>query len=262
LPVFVSRRFPDWQMSPISDEFPAGKQRPYFATTQWSLVAAAVAPVAEPARAALEQLCQQYWQPLYSWLRQGGSSHEDAEDLVQSFLWDTIDSGRVEQADPNRGRFRTFLLASLKNYRANWHRGQLTLKRGGDVQRWSLDFARAGESWPGEPADLETPDRQFDRKWALCLIENSLQRVADRSEAKGRGELFKRLKPFLTGTDDTDSLQQVAADLGLSVGAVRVTLHRWREELRQAIREEIRQTVLVDGEVEDELAHLMSVLGG
>lgn len=239
-----------------------GKPRPRFATTQWSLVAAAAEPAAEPGRAALEQLCQQYWQPLYAWLRQSGRSHEDAEDLVQAFLLDTIDSGRVEQADPNRGRFRTFLLASLKNYQSNWRRGEQSLKRGGGVERMSLDFARVGESWAGEPSDHETPDRQFDRKWALCLIENSLQRVAARSEAKGRGELFNRLKPFLTGADDAESQQQVASDLGLTVGALRVALYRWREELRQTIREEIRQTVLDDGEMEDELAHLMSVLGG
>jgi RNA polymerase sigma-70 factor (ECF subfamily) len=249
-------------MSSPFDDFAAGKQQPHFATTQWSLIAAAAGPVEEPGRAALEQLCQQYWQPLYAWLRQSGSSHEDAEDLVQSFLLDTIDSGRVEQADPNRGRFRTFLLASLKNYRANWRRGERTLKRGGGLERWSLDFARAGESWPGEPVDHETPDRQFDRKWALCLIENSLQRVATRCQAKGRGELFDRLKPFLTGADDADSQQRVADELGLTVGAVRVALHRWRDELRQAIREEIRQTVLDSGEVEEELAYLISVLGG
>ncbi|MFN5321454.1 MAG: RNA polymerase sigma factor [Planctomycetota bacterium] len=249
-------------MSSSHDDIEAGKQRPHFATTQWSLVAAAAEPAAGSGRAALEQLCQQYWQPLYAWLRQSGSSHEDAEDLVQSFLLDTIDSGRVERADPSRGRFRTFLLASLKHYRANWRRGEQTLKRGGGVERWSLDFAQAGKSWPGEPSDRETPDRQFDRKWALCLIENSLQRVAAKSEAKGRGDLFARLKPYLTGADDADSHERVASELGLTVGAVRVALHRWREEWRRAIREEIRQTVLEEAEIEDELAHLMSVLGG
>lgn len=249
-------------MSSPFDDFAAGQHRPQFATTQWSLIAAAADPTAEPNRVALEQLCQQYWQPLYAWLRQSGRSHEDAEDLVQSFLLEIIDSGRVERADPSRGRFRTFLLASLKNFCANWRRGEQALKRGGGLERVSLHLARAGESWAGEPSDQETPDRQFDRNWALCLIDNSLQRVAARSEAKGRGDLFNRLKPFLTGADDAESQQQIAADLGLTVGALRVALHRWREELRQAIREEIRQTVLDDREMDEELAHLLSVLGG
>lgn len=247
-------------MSLGSDEYDAGRPRPRFATTQWSLIAAASEQATEPSRAALEQLCQQYWQPLYAWLRQEGSSHEDAEDIVQSFLLETIESRRVERADPNRGRFRTFLLASLKNYRANWRRNEQALKRGGNAQRLPLDFSMLGKDWPAEPRDHESPDRKFDRKWALCLIENSLQRVAERSVTKGRGDLFARLRPLLTGADDADSQQQVAAELGLTVGAIRVALHRWREDLRQAIREEIRQTVLDDREIDEELGHLMAVL--
>jgi len=213
-----------------SDELEHNAPRPRFATTQWSLIAAASEQATEPSRAALEQLCQQYWQPLYAWLRQEGSSHEDAEDIVQSFLLETIESRRVERADPNRGRFRTFLLASLKNYRANWRRNEQALKRGGNAQRLPLDFSMLGKDWPAEPRDHESPDRKFDRKWALCLIENS------------------------------DSQQQVAAELGLTVGAIRVALHRWREDLRQAIREEIRQTVIDDREIDEELGHLMAVL--
>ena len=247
-------------MSIGPDEHDDGRCRPRFATTQWSLIAAASERASEPSRTALEQLCQQYWQPLYAWLRQEGSSHDDAEDIVQSFLLETIESRRVERADPNRGRFRTFLLASLKNFRANWRRGEQTLKRGGDAQRLSLDFSSLGKDWPSEPRDDESPDRKFDRKWALCLIENSLQRVAERSEAKGRGELFARVRPLLTGADNVDSQQQIAADLGLTVGAIRVALHRWREDLRQAIREEIRQTVLDDREIDEELGHLMAIL--
>lgn len=247
-------------MSDSSDQLEHDRPRPRFTTTQWSLIAAAAEPASESNRVALEQLCQQYWQPLYAWLRQEGCSHEDAEDIVQSFLLETVESRRVERADPNRGRFRTFLLASLKNYRANWRRGELALKRGGDAQRLSLDFTILGKDWPAEPLDHESPDRKFDRKWALCLIENSLQRVAERSAAKGRGDLFARLRPLLTGADDADSQQQVAQELGLTVGAIRVALHRWREDLRQAIREEIRQTVLDDREIDEELAHLMAVL--
>lgn len=249
-------------MNPGSEEYDAGRSRPRFATTQWSLIAAASDPATESRRPALEQLCQQYWQPLYAWLRQEGSSPEDAEDIVQAFLLETIESRRVDRADPNRGRFRTFLLASLKNYRANWRRGEQALKRGGGLQRMPLDFSTCGDDWPAEPHDRESPDRMFDRKWALCLIENSLQRVAERSAAKGRGELFARLRPLLTGSDDADSQQQIAADLGLTVGAIRVALHRWREDLRQAIREEIRQTVLEESEIDEELGHLMAALSG
>ncbi|MFM7740413.1 MAG: RNA polymerase sigma factor [Planctomycetota bacterium] len=247
-------------MSLGPDENEEARPRPRFATTQWSLVAAAAESASESNRTALEQLCQQYWQPLYAWLRQEGCSREDAEDIVQSFLLETIESRRVERADPNRGRFRTFLLASLKNYRANWRRGERALKRGGDAQRVPLDFSLLGGDWPAEPIDQESPDRKFDRKWALCLIENSLQRVAQRSGAKGRGDLFARLRPLLTGADDADSQQQVASELGLTVGAVRVALHRWREDLRQAIREEIRQTVLDEREIDEELGYLMAVL--
>ena len=231
-----------------------------FATTQWSLVAAMGADDEARSRAALEELCTRYWYPLYAWLRRSGSAHPDAEDLVQSFLLDLIAHRRIEVADPERGRFRSFLLASLKNFRANQFRGKQAIKRGGGVRHLSLDFSTAAQNWEQEPSHDLTPDHLFDRKWALQLIDRSLQQLEAASVARGRGELFLLIKPVLIGGESELGYQAIADQRKMSLGAVKVAVHRWREQLREIIREEIRQTVAEEAEIDGELEYLFRML--
>lgn len=255
----------DWQnerMDPADPHSSGSRPDPGFATTHWSLVAAVRKSDPGQARAALEELCSRYWYPLYAWLRRSGGSHEDAQDLVQSFLLGLIGQQRLEIADPERGRFRSFLLSSLKNFRANQQRDGRTWKRGGQVRMLSLDFATAASHWEHEPFHELTPDSLFDRKWALQLIERSLQRVETTAVERGRGELFSLVKPLLAGGSAGTGYQAIADELKMSLGAVKVAVHRWREQLREMIRAEIRQTVASDADVDGELEHLFRVLAG
>jgi RNA polymerase sigma factor (sigma-70 family) len=236
----------------------AGRQ---FATTQWSLVAAAGAADDAGSRAALEELCGRYWYPLYAFLRRGGASHADAQDLTQAFLLDLIEHRRLEVADRERGRFRSFLLASLRNFQANQFRAGQAQKRGGSVSHLSLDFGTAEANYAREPFHDLTPERLFERKWALQLLAGSLQRLEEEVTERGRGELFGLIKPQLSGEDSPLAQQEIADRLGMTLSAVKVAVHRWRERLGTMIREEIRSTVVSDDEVESELQHLGEVLG-
>lgn len=242
-----------------SSSFPKHPGR--FATTHWSLVAA-VGSRDAAGRAALETLCTRYWYPLYVWLRSSGSTHEDAQDLVQAFLTEIIELDRIDKADPQRGRFRSFLLAGIKNFRAKQQRENRALKRGGGRANLSLDFASAESSWANEPFHEETADRIFDRKWALQLIERGIERLAESSQARGRGELFELIKPYLSGYNDEASYQEIAEQVGLTPNAVKVAVHRWREQLGESIRNEIRDTVLSEAEIDAELDYLFSILSG
>jgi RNA polymerase sigma factor (sigma-70 family) len=244
----------------MTDSSSSPKQPPGgFATTHWSLVAA-LGSRDIAGQAALETLCTRYWYPLYVWLRSSGSTHEDAQDLVQAFLAEIIELDRIDQADPQRGRFRSFLLASLKNFRAKQQRENRALKRGGGRANWSLDFVSAESSWANEPFHENTADRIFDRKWALQLIDRGITRLAESSQERGRGELFELIKPFLSGYNNDASYQDVAEKVGMTTNAVKVAVHRWREQLGEAIRSEIRDTVLSEPEIDAELEYLFSIL--
>lgn len=232
-----------------------------FATTQWSLVAAAGALDNEASRGALEELCGRYWYPLYAFLRRGGAAHVDAQDLTQAFLLDLIEHRRLEVADRERGRFRSFLLASLRNFQANHFRAGQAQKRGGEITHLTLDFGSAEASYAAEPFHELTAERLFERKWALQLLAGSLQRLEEEAFERGRGQLFGLLKPQLSGNDSPLAQQEIADRLGMTGSAVKVALHRWRERLGTLIREEIRATVVSDEEVESELQHLGEVLG-
>lgn len=225
------------------------------------MVLAAGGSDAASARAALADLCARYWYPLYAWLRRDGASHESAQDLVQEFLLDVIEHHRLGVADPQRGRFRSFLLASLRNFRANAIRRGNAARRGGGVRHVPIDFSAADSVWSREPAHELTADRLFDRKWALELLDRALRRLEESAMERGRQELFARIRPYLTGYEDASSYAEIAAQLSLQPGTVKVAVHRWREQLRGLIRAEIRQTVATDEEVDDELDCLLRALG-
>ena len=210
---------------------------------------------------ALTTLCETYWYPLYAFLRSRGSSVEDAQDLTQAFFTRVLEKHSLRQADPARGRFRSFLLASLKNFASNQRDREITGKRGGGVPLVSLEFDSAEGRFQMEPPSQETPERIFDRRWALTLLDRVLSRLKMDMVAAGREAYFERLKSYLTGDEPQLSYAQTASELGMSEGAVKVGVHRLRRQFRDLLREEIAQTVSSPEEIDDELRHLRSAVG-
>jgi RNA polymerase sigma factor (sigma-70 family) len=230
-----------------------------FPTTLWTVVLHAGRDEPAQAQAALAQLCQAYWYPLYSFVRRRGYSPHDAEDLTQAFFAQVLEKHGLGRVDPEQGRFRTFLLASLKNFLANeWDRSHAR-KRGGGQTIVSLD-QEAGESrYQLEPSHDLTPERHFERQWAVTLLDQVLAALRDDYHAEGKSDLFEELKTVLTG--QAGAYADMAARLRRSEGAIKVAVHRLRHRYRELIRARIAETV-EEGDVEDELRHLMAVVAG
>jgi RNA polymerase sigma factor (sigma-70 family) len=237
-------------------------RRAHFATTRWSLVLAAGADVSSAtAREALATLCETYWYPLYGFLRGRGYGVEDAQDLTQAFFTRVLEKHTIGHADPARGRFRSFLLMSLKNFAANEHDREIAKKRGGGVPIVPLEFEGAEGRFQMEPANDETPEKIFDRRWALTLLERVISRLKTEVAHSAKRSQFEDLKTYLTGDQPQLSYAQTAADLGMSEGAVKVAVHRLRRRFRDLVRDEIAHTVSSPEEIEDELRHLWSAVG-
>lgn len=230
-----------------------------FQTTRWSLVLRAGGQDAPAARLALESLCKQVWLPLYGYVRRRGFSPEDAQDLVQGFITRLLESGDLARVTPERGRLRSFLLAALKHHIANHRRGTQALKRGGAVHVVPIDLEDAEGRFSAEPADLDTPDRAFDRRWAQDLLERVLGTLGDEFRAAGRRELFLLLEPSLEG--EPPEFISVAKKLGMTHGAVKVAAHRLRRRYGELLRREIAQTLDRPEDVEDEIQNLFEALG-
>jgi RNA polymerase sigma-70 factor (ECF subfamily) len=214
---------------------------------------------APAARLALESLCKQVWFPLYGYVRRRGNSPEDSQDLVQGFITRLLESGDLATVSQERGRLRSFLLAALKHHIANHRRGAQALKRGGGVHVVPIDLQDAEGRLSAEPADLDTPDRAFDRRWAQDLLERVLVTLGDEFRAAGRRDLFLELEPSLAG--EMPSLIEVAKKLGMSHGAVKVAAHRLRKRYGELLRREIAQTLDRPEDVEDEIQNLFEALG-
>jgi RNA polymerase sigma-70 factor (ECF subfamily) len=233
-----------------------------FQTTHWSLVVAAGQRLTPEAARAMSELCQKYWLPLYGYVRRRVADVHAAQDLTQEFFCRLLERNVVAAADPARGRFRAFLLTSLKHFLATeWEKGQ-TQKRGGGQSAIELDFA-AGESRLSlEPGHEETPERQFDRQWALTLLDQVLGRLRHEFQSAGKLNQFERLKSFLAGGRSADDgYANVAAALGQTVDAVKVAAHRLRQRYRELLRAEIAQTVAGSDEIDAEIRELFQVLG-
>ncbi len=212
------------------------------------------------AHESLGKLCQIYWYPLYAFVRRQGKGEHDAQDLTQEFFARLLEKGWMEGVDRERGRFRSWLLAAMKHFLANeWDRAN-RLKRGGGQALLSLDAQTAEARYALEPADPMTADRIFERRWALTLLEQVLERLRREFVAAGKGKMFDELKAALTGAKVDYS--EIAARLNLNEGAVRVAVHRLRLRYRDLVRAEIAQTVATDDEVEAELQHLFAALAG
>jgi len=236
--------------------------RSAFVTTQWSEVLAAGRSDTTQAQAALEQLCRNYWAPLYAYVRRSGHSREEAEDLTQEFFARLLARKTFARADPQRGRFRSFLLVSLKHFLAHeWEKARAQ-KRGGGVQFLPLAFDTAETRCAHLVAPGDTPDRAFDRQWALALLDVVLGRLRKEYTDSGRDELFVGLKDTLSGGRSEIPYRELAGGLGMSEGAVKVAAHRLRQRYRELLRDEITNTVSGPEQVEEELRQLFAALSG
>jgi RNA polymerase sigma factor (sigma-70 family) len=243
---------------PSSDSHQQSNQ--WFATTRWSVVLGAGGQDSGiDARAALAALCETYWAPLYTYLRRSGSSPADAEDCVQGFLASLLERNDLAQVHPGRGRFRSFLLASLKHFQSNQRDRERAQKRGGGRAIVSLDAASAEQRYATEQADRWSPEALFDRAWALTVLERARTQLRESHVAAGKGARFDALVPYLTG-DAAVSYKEVAATLATTEGAVKVLVHRLREEFRKALRSEIAQTVASPDDIDAEIDALFEAL--
>jgi RNA polymerase sigma-70 factor (ECF subfamily) len=209
---------------------------------------------------ALEVLCQRYWYPLYCFARKWGALPQDAQDLTQSFFAVFLEKNYVARADPGRGRFRTFLLTSFKNFLTNeWKRTQAA-RRGGGAQCVSFDTQSAERRYLLDRVEPETPDKVFDKTWAVSILQQAMTRLRGEYEATGKAALFESLKLRLWDDPEAVSSAELAARVDLSEAAAKMAISRLRRRFREAIRQEIEQTVADPGEVEEEMRYLLAVL--
>ena len=229
-----------------------------FATTRWDLVLTSAETQTPGADQALSDLCRTYWPPLYAFVRRRGYTAADAEDRVQGFFAQFLHDRAVKKADPQRGRFRTFLLSSMENFLANeWDR-QHAVKRGGQFSFVELDEFAAVERDTLQAATAATPEAIFDRQWAQAIVDAALKDLRAEAVEHGKAPLFDELKAFLTA--EADSYESVAARLGLTLAAVKTAIHRLRANFRVVVRREVARTVSSPDEVDDELRYLSTVL--
>ena len=230
-----------------------------FRTTHWSQVLEAGHDANPGAGAALARLCHIYWYPLYACVRRRGYSPEEAQDLTQDFFARLLERRVLQVADPARGRFRSFLLTALGNFLNNqWDRSR-TLKRGAGVQIVSWDAALAEDRYLTEPSHVETPERIFERRWALTVMQQALAAVQEEYARAGKEALFQALQSSLAG-GAAESYAALGARLGLSEGALKVAVHRLRRRYALRVREAIAQTLGPGEDVDDELRQLLASL--
>jgi RNA polymerase sigma-70 factor (ECF subfamily) len=239
---------------------PAAPRSPAFATTRWSIVVRAASRDTAQARDSLATLCQTYWFPLYAYVRRRGHAPDDAQDLTQSFFARLLEKNWVGHADRTKGRFRTFLLSAMNHFLADeWDRARAQ-KRGGGSPLVPLPFDAAEARYLQEPADAATPERTFERRWALALLDEVLKRLRAEYEQDGKSELFAALHPCLVGERTAQPYDALARTLGTSESAIKSAVHRLRQRYRHLLRDEIANTVDGTDQVDEELRHLFAVL--
>src|SRR5437899_4159858 len=230
-----------------------------FTTTHWSVVLTAQerSPAAD---AALEKLCRTYWWPLYGFVRRQGYSPEEAQDLTQGFFARLLERRDLDAVRREKGRLRSYLLASLKHFIANAQRRAMTIKRGEGRALVPLEELLLRDRADLEPADTLSADRIYERRWALTLLEQVLVRLGEECRVAGRAALFEQLKQMLADEPSRPSQAKIAQELSMTENAVKQAFYRLRQRYRLLLREEIAQTVALPGDVEDELRHFIAIL--
>ena len=232
-----------------------------FATTRWSIVVSAGQNSCPNSRQALATLCEVYWVPLYGYVRRRVDSVAEANDVTQAFFAELLEKNFVKAADPQRGKFRAFLLTSLKNFLSKRWASQRALKRGGGQSVISLDFATADSEFRMEPSSGLTAEQLYDRDWAMALLQRIMQRLKDEFESNGKATQYEQLKPFLVGEHEGLTWADAAASLKISEAAAKMAGSRMRRRYRELLRMEISETVCSPEEVDDEIRNLFATLG-
>ena len=231
-----------------------------FHTTRWSLVLSAGTADEEASR-AFDELCALYWTPVYAFYRQLGSPQEEAEDLTQGLFLHLLSTGDVQKAEPQRGRFRSYLRTCARNFATSQARAERAQKRGGDLRRRSIDIADVEGRPSFELVDHETPEQAFERHFARALVGQVLERMALEAHERGKGEHFDALRCYLE-VDGGPPFRDKAQTLGMGEGAVRVAVHRLRERFRELLLVEVRHTLADPAEALDEIDQLLEALAG
>ncbi|MGA2244388.1 MAG: sigma-70 family RNA polymerase sigma factor [Verrucomicrobiota bacterium] len=232
-----------------------------FDQTQWSIVLAAAGKKDQAlAERGLEKLCRIYWRPLYSYIRRQGENSHDAQDLTQEFFARLLEKDFLGSVDQTKGRFRSFLLAALRHFLSHQRDRARAQKRGGGQTPLSLDFSDAETGLGFQPADEQTPEKAFEKRWALTLLEQALARLRQEYSERGRLEIFEQLKTTLTEGRGGVAYAELAAGLGISEASVKMAVHRLRQRYRAVVRAEIAETVAQESEVEDELREVFRAL--
>jgi RNA polymerase sigma-70 factor (ECF subfamily) len=245
--------------SAVSDSLdPLGQPMGSFPTTRWSLVLGARDRSRLEARAALAELCQEYWYPIYAFIRRKGHDHHDAEDVTQAYFARLLENDVIAAADRCKGRFRTFLRTDCQHFLIDQYRRRTA--RGGAVRPISIDLRDAEGRYRIEPADHMTPDLIFDRAWAMTLLDRVLERLAAEFAAKGRSEVFEHLKIALTQGKGAVPAAALAARLGMTEDAVNVAIHRVRKRYREILVEHIAETLDDVSQLDDEIRSLFAAL--
>lgn len=231
------------------------------ATTQWSQVLAARDGSDTEARTALETLCQTCWPPLYAYIRRQGSDPEEASDLTQAYFAELLDKDLLADVDPGKGRFRSYLLATLRHFLSHERDRAGALKRGGGTHTLSLDTEMAEQRYASEPDTGRTPAEVFERRWAMTVLGRALARLRQESTSAEQHQRFELLKPYLTGEEPKKTYREAGLELGISEPAVRQAVHRLRRRFGQVLRDEIADTVAGEDAIDEEVRHLLAVIG-
>lgn len=231
-----------------------------FATTSWSLILRAAGTDSEESRAALAGLCEAYWYPLYAFARRRGSSHDDAADITQEFFVHIMEKHALRHVAPEHGRFRSFLLVSFKNFKADAGDRARALKRGGDQIRVPFDADVLESRYRAGMMVTEDPEQLFERQWAMTLLKRARERLGHEYAAAGHSAEFQVFLPYLVGAEGTAPSSRLAEQLGTTEGAIRVALHRFRRKYGLAVRAEIATTVNTPEDIDGELRFLLAAL--
>ena len=232
-----------------------------FMTTHWSVVLAAKSATSPKRTQALGSLCETYWFPLYAFLRRQGYASHQAEDFTQAFFAQLLEKDYLQSVQPEKGKFRSFLLIALKHFVSKQHKRSRALKRGGGRKILSLDFETAEDRYRLEPADRLSPEKLFERSWALTVLQRAMSRLEDEAVTPKKQRLFEQLRGYFTADRASLPYSELAGELEMSEGAVKVAVHRLRRRYREILRDEIAQTVACETQIDDEIRDLFTALG-